>query len=449
MEIKGFNDAKSESLFLFYEEKGSERIFYRIGLDGLCNQLGVEFMPAKDVEDTEEFKKYDKKKLVQDSEAYAWYDKNTKIWKYNLQQFIVPYITFQGYGISEFPTHLYKSGKGFTSDFGKVFQNGLEEFIGKEQVEEIIVDKADTTSLRKIRNRGFKLIISEKDYEFLFTVTNQKKQLGKKISQVAIAEFFHKQFPEKSVYDEKSNGKELKQFFISSLNECVIPALTKEELKKVEDFFQKVMGTTGGKNDFAQRNFLKIAECNLEIILQEFDSLLKKNPKEETWQKFFEKNIFIFDSRYIDFLSKFSVKPGRTSEPDFLVYDIYGYVDVYEIKKSDVELVKYDASHENYYWSTDISKAIAQLEKYIYNCTRNKNELENTIKEEKGIDVKIIKPKGVLVIGNRKKFTNDNMERDFEILRSSLKNIEIVLYDEMYERLKNLKVSSLKQDQED
>ena len=36
------------------------------------------------------------------------------------------------------------------------------------------------------------------------------------------------------------------------------------------------------------------------------------------------------------------------------------------------------------------------------------------------------------------------MEKDFEVLRSSLKNIEIVLYDEMYDRLKNLKVSSLR-----
>lgn len=448
MEIKGFNDAKSESLFLFYEEKGSERIFYRISLDGLCNQLGVEFMSAKDVEDTDEFKKYDKKKLVQDSEAYIWYDRDTKTWKYNLQQFMLPYILFKGYNISEFPSHLYRSGKGFSSGFGKILQSGITEFIGKDQVEEIVIDKTEKTNIKKIRNRGFRLIISEGDYENLFSSTSQKKQLGEKISQVAIAEFFHKQFPEKSVYDEKSNGKELKQFFISSLNECIIPALTKKELERVEDFFQKIIGTKGGNNNFAQRNFLKIAECNLEIILQEFDSLLKKNPKEETWQKFFEKNIFIFDSRYIDFLSKFSVKPGRSSEPDFLVYDIYGYVDVYEIKKSDVELVKYDASHENYYWSTDISKAIAQLEKYIYNCTRNKNELEKTIKEEKGIDVKIIRPKGVLVIGTRKKLVNDNMVRDFEILRSSLKNIEIILYDEMYERLKNLKVSSLKQEQQ-
>lgn len=107
-------------------------------------------------------------------------------------------------------------------------------------------------------------------------------------------------------------------------------------------------------------------------------------------------------------------------------------------------MLKYDSSHDNYYWSSDVSKAIAQLEKYIFNCSRNKNDIEATIKEEKGVDVKIIQPKGVLVIGNWDKLKDDNMKRDFEILRSALKNIEIVLYDEMYKRLKNLKISSLK-----
>lgn len=143
MEIKGFNDAKSERFFLFYEENGSERIYYRISLDGLCNQLGVEFMPAKDVEDTEEFKKYDKNILVQDSEAYVWYDRDMKTWKYNLQQFMLPYILFKGYSISEFPSHLYRSGKGFSSGFGKILQSGITEFIGKDQVEEIVIDKTE------------------------------------------------------------------------------------------------------------------------------------------------------------------------------------------------------------------------------------------------------------------------------------------------------------------
>ena len=61
------------------------------------------------------------------------------------------------------------------------------------------------------------------------------------------------------------------------------------------------------------------------------------------------------------------------------------------------------------------------------------------------MDLKIIRPKGVLVIGSRSNLENsDRMEKDFEVLRSSLKNIEIVLYDEMYDRLKNLKISSLR-----
>lgn len=98
------------------------------------------------------------------------------------------------------------------------------------------------------------------------------------------------------------------------------------------------------------------------------------------------------------------------------------------------------------FWEVNRKSKIGntQLEKYIFNCNRNKNDIEATIKEEKGVDVKIIKSKGVLVIGNWDKLEDNNMKRDFEILRSALKNIEIVLYDEMYKKLKNLKISSLK-----
>lgn len=111
---------------------------------------------------------------------------------------------------------------------------------------------------------------------------------------------------------------------------------------------------------------MKVSECNLENILSEFEKHLANNPKEQTWQTFFEKNIFIFDSRYTNFISKQSIKPGRRSEPDFLVYDIYGYIDIYEIKKSNVPLLQYDKSHDNYYWSSDVSKALSQLGKLYF-----------------------------------------------------------------------------------
>lgn len=446
MEIIGFNEANSEKYFLFYAKENKKRLYYRIGNDELREMLMLDPMSSKEVEETEEYKKSDKMTIVAKSSLYAEYDGN-KNWKYYMQQFIVPYIIFEGYSVSDFPPHVYRSGIGFTNGFTNIFVSGINAFLGKKDalcIEELYIKKGADTTIRKIPNKGYKLVLGESDFEELFTAVGVGKQFGNRMSQNAVSEFFHKKFPDKSQYKEENRGKELKRIFLSAMDESVVGLLTKEELTKVEEFYEKILGTTGNKHNFLQRNFLKVSECNLENILSEFEKHLANNPKEQTWQTFFEKNIFIFDSRYTNFISKQSIKPGRRSEPDFLVYDIYGYIDIYEIKKSNVPLLQYDKSHDNYYWSSDVSKALSQLENYIFDCSQNRLSIERSLKEEKGLDLKIIRPKGVLVIGSRSNLENDRMEKDFEVLRSSLKNIEIVLYDEMYDRLKNLKVSSLR-----
>lgn len=447
MEIVGFNEANSEKYFLFYVKENKKRLYYRIGNDELRDILLLDQMSSKEIEKTEEFKNLNEKTIVEKSDLYAEYDGN-KNWKYYMQQFIVPYITFEGYSASDFPPHVYRSGIGFTHGFMNIFVSGINAFLGKDNtlcIEELYIKKNADTSIRKIPKKGYKLILGENDFEELFTAVGIGRQFGNRMSQNAVSEFFHKKFPDKSHYKEENRGKELKRIFLSAMDESVVGLLTKEELKKVENFYDKLLGITGNKHNFLQRNFLKVSECNLENILKEFEKHLANNPKEQTWQTFFEKNIFIFDSRYTNFISKQSIKPGRRSEPDFLVYDIYGYIDIYEIKKSNVTLLQYDKSHDNYYWSPDVSKALSQLENYIFDCSQNRLSIESSLKEEKGLDLKIIRPKGVLVIGSRSNLeNNDRMEKDFEVLRSSLKNIEIVLYDEMYDRLKNLKISSLR-----
>lgn len=450
MEIVGFNEANSERYFLFYIKENRKRLYYRIGNDELRDILLLDQMSSKEIEDTQEFKNIDEKTLVNKSNLYAEYDGN-KNWKYYMQQFIVPYIIFEGYSSSDFPPHVYRSGIGFTNGFMNIFVSGINAFLGKDndmRIEEIYIKKNADTSIRKMPNKGYKLILGENDFEELFTAVGVGKQFGNRMSQNAVSEFFHKKFPDKSQYTEENRGKELKKIFLSAMDDSVVGLMTKEELIKVENFYDKILGITGNKHNFLQRNFLKVSECNLENILKEFEKHLANNPNEQTWQKFFEKNIFIFDSRYTNFISKQSIKPGRRSEPDFLVYDIYGYIDIYEIKKSNVSLLQYDKSHDNYFWSPDVSKALSQLENYIFDCSQNRLTIERCLKEEKGLDLKIIRPKGVLVIGSRSNLeNNDRMEKDFEVLRSSLKNIEIVLYDEMYERLKNLKISSLRTDE--
>ena len=84
-------------------------------------------------------------------------------------------------------------------------------------------------------------------------------------------------------------------------------------------------------------------------------------------------------------------------------------------------------------------KAITQAEKYLFESERKAPVLSEDIKRENSEDVKVIKPKVFLVIGSLEQFDNDNMLEDFRILRESLKNVNIILYDELYERFKNLK----------
>ena len=131
MEIIGFNEANSEKYFLFYAKENKKRLYYRIGNDELREMLMLDPMSSKEVEETEEFKKSDKMTIVAKSSLYAEYDWN-KNWKYYMQQFIVPYIIFEGYSVSDFPPHVYRSGIGFTNGFTNIFVSGINAFLGKK-----------------------------------------------------------------------------------------------------------------------------------------------------------------------------------------------------------------------------------------------------------------------------------------------------------------------------
>lgn len=286
------------------------------------------------------------------------------------------------------------------------------------------------------------------DFKNIFSEVLVAKKTGSYLAQETLATFLNERFPNCTEYNDIERKKVLKKMLLASLDESVISLLNQHEIEKVNAFYQFLLKNTNANQKIIHQNYLQITECKLDFILEVFQKNLLGNPREQTWQNFFQENIFIFDSRYIDFIPKHCIKTGRSSEPDFLVYDIYGYVDIYEIKRSSVPLLQYDSSHDNYYWSTEVSKAISRLEKYLFYCSENRLSIENSLKLEKNIDVKIIKPKGVLVIGKRDALENEKMLTDFEILRASQKNIEIILYDEMYYRLSNLKKSALHEEQE-
>jgi hypothetical protein len=121
--------------------------------------------------------------------------------------------------------------------------------------------------------------------------------------------------------------------------------------------------------------------------------------------------------------------------PDFMLIDPYSYLDIYEIKKPTTVLLRFDKSRNNYYWDTEMSKAISQVENYIHQLQRSSDILINDIRKHKGIDVNIVRARGYIIAGTRSQLKNPKMLDDFRILVQSLKNLDVILYDDLKSNL--------------
>jgi hypothetical protein len=119
-----------------------------------------------------------------------------------------------------------------------------------------------------------------------------------------------------------------------------------------------------------------------------------------------------------------------------VTYD--NYLDILEIKTPFTTLLREDKSHGNYYWSSDVSKAIAQVENYIQAIEGIEDRLRNKVKDTYGIDLRIIRPRGIIFAGHSSQFMGKKpIQDDFRLLNQGLKNVTVVTYDELLTRLQN------------
>ena len=151
-----------------------------------------------------------------------------------------------------------------------------------------------------------------------------------------------------------------------------------------------------------------------------------------------KQNILIIQQGYIELIPKANIGVVGTSYPDFLLVTYDGYLDILEIKTPFTPLVLHDKSHNNYYWSTDVSKAIAQVENYIQAIAEIGDKVRNAVKDSYGIDLRVIKPRGIIFAGNSNQFGGNKLiQDDFRLLNQGLKNVTVVTYDELLTRMQN------------
>lgn len=314
-----------------------------------------------------------------------------------------------------------------------------------EQVQTIKIKKEWETQINR-RNLKCPIEIGYNDYLFFH---NKFKAIAwdKKISQrICIADFFYQKFPTEFPFDEKY-PKQIAKKVINWLDKSIIPYLDKNDIKRTDKFYMEYMKWRY-KSKFHQSQYteeikIKIDTTTLDEIISEFEKLLSKTTSEADLWKFLKNKIFLTTWKYIWIIPEINVKLWGDREVDFWLLDVWNYLDIYEIKTHKTPLLAASQDRSNYYWHADTVKAIVQAEKYLHHAKKKASDLKNDLKDEltrKWIlipDFKVIEPKAFLIIWHSNQLDSDPKKDDFRILRQWLKNVEIILYDELLETLKN------------
>lgn len=186
-------------------------------------------------------------------------------------------------------------------------------------------------------------------------------------------------------------------------------------------------------------NLLK-AEAELQSlreVARYLEEQVKEIRSEHWWQTYVRNHILIIQQGYIKALDKLNVSLGDTKLPDFALVTHDMYLDILEIKKPNTKLLKKDTSRNNYYWDTEMTKAISQTENYVEMVARQADVIRSYLKDEHKLDMQVLKPRGIILAGNTNAFGPQKEKDDFRILASGLKNITVITYDELVSRLKN------------
>lgn len=266
---------------------------------------------------------------------------------------------------------------------------------------------------------------------------------SKKDKSDYVNNFFHSLFPKSFKKVEDSSSKKAKKV-LRILDNSIIEHLGPDDINKFIDFFG-ILLKTKYSSQISRGNLLSLAKIKvddiaIDEIISKFEHLISSDSSESVWGKFLEKNLFLLDSKYIKSISQLNLVLAGARNVDFGLMDSYGYLDIFEIKKPTTKLLAVGKDRGNYYWSTDAIKAITQAEKYLYNAEKKASILAEDIEREKnGLKVKIVRPRAILLMGNTSQLNDSAKLDDFKVLRNSLKNIEIMTYDELLIRLKNQK----------
>lgn len=346
---------------------------------------------------------------------------------------------FKFEGFSTFPKALYPTGYGFKVSGGQLLRP-LSEKYGKKL--HLVLSATKPSGVSRTKTRVNVTVNADKLAQVNREVSDVKRARNKEIGSL-VREFLLDQFPKEFTGTAAGTFKYRPNKIAELLEDQeVIDNLSANDKVAIQGIYPQLLDDmvftlkAPTKVKIVADGIKKSKKVYLQKIITEFETKLAANGSEATWQKFLNDHILMLLNSYAHVIEHQSVElTGKF--PDFMLIDAYGYLDVYEIKKPSTKLFGYDSGRKNYYWSAELARAITQTEKYMSSVQRHRFELESKFGKNQ-VKAHIVRPRGFIIAGKRSDLKNEDTHLDFRVLNDSLKNIDVICFDDLLDNLKAL-----------
>lgn len=303
-----------------------------------------------------------------------------------------------------------------SNENGEFYVNGLIGVTEKE-----FIDHFSQTRILRPKSQLLEDLLNENDSDILKKIIKSGKiDIITKLLKIAIET------------DDKNKLAETLQIVFDNSTavdrEKLLFALKNQNLTKSD--FDIISGRKDGLELF-RSNLFEESEWN-----------------EPDWQLFFESNTWIFgyglDYRFLKILQKearvSNVTAGGEEQVivDFLAGDKF-YTTLIELKRPNTPLFDNNQNRSgSWKLSKDLIFAISQIleQKAEWQIKSQSNQFD---KNRHLIKQKTLDPKVILIIGHTEQFSGDDLDQEiksktFELFRRNQRNVEIMTYDELYDR---------------
>jgi len=183
---------------------------------------------------------------------------------------------------------------------------------------------------------------------------------------------------------------------------------------------------------------------NLEQLIQKFGEMLEKKRNESQWQYLFQQNPFIINMAFgvpvVNVQGQASVGGHRLSGgggkiADFLVKNsLSNNAAIVEIKTPSMSLIQSKSYRSGVHGpSQELSAAVSQVLDQVYLLQKDINSIKVN---SKLYDIESYHINGILIAGSSLESANE--QKSFEYFRGNSKNVQVLTFDELLEKLKSL-----------